>query len=756
MHDQEGSAQPDMPVSQAAAVPVAEPARDAAPGAEPPDTSGSRSLFPVERVLFALVLIGAALIRLVGAGQLEPNVSTAETVQLAAVESLMADPGFSLFGRAGLGASGLALAPAALLRIVRPEPELALRLYTALGSLAFITLFYALCRTRFTPVVSLTATGLLAFSPWTVFFGRNGELNVFVACWAVVAILALQRALRGGSPIYWVWAGAASTAGLYWHPSAIWLLPALSVPIIVTAVTDRRARPRLIVACCVFLAAGLLVAAPRVPGLLTSPISTPGMLTANGAPPDPASSLRNRAQGLIRAFIFLDPGVTGDGRYQAPGISPVDSLTGLLMLAGIGLAAWKMPSRSLPLAALLLPLAGSQLASPRVPTLGDALVALPGLYLLVAEALERLVLVMPFPAVTRAVLLAAIPAYALFGWQSYTGWIGSAASAQARQPALDYDEIDAWIGEQRLAMESGQPVASAKQWRDDHPRLATGSRVIRRPREASPAAGPNVILQLGLRPAGEARGEGGPRAGRGVAAAQNGEVFVSDQTGRVSRLDPDKQILSPVPQRGPALEQISDMAVDLDGFLYLADAERSLLVKLAPTGEVVATIGGEWGMYRPRGIAIGPDGRIYVADTGRNRVVIGETNGRVVKSVTPPSSFGAFEQPTEVAIDASGRIYVGLPEIGRLAILDEGGQVLGGWSIPKGNTIESSRIAVVADGAIVMTDPAQGKVRLLDADGRELAVADAPGRPYGIASVAGRVYVTELGSGRLVQFAVGQ
>ena len=721
--------------------------------------TATRSLFPAERVLFAVVLVAATLIRLIGAGQLEPNVSTAETVQLAAVEALISGnsgSGSSLFGWAGLGASGLALVPAAALRVLRPEPELALRLYAGLGSIAFVALFYVLCRQRFAPVVSLTATALLAFSPWSIYFGRNGELNAIAASWAIVAILALQRALRGGGPQHWLAAGAASTAGLYWHPSAIWLLPALTVPIILTAVADRRARSRLTVALCVFVAAGLLVAAPRVSALLSHPISTPAMLTAEGAPPDAPVSLRNRAQAAVRAFIFLDPGVTPDTRYQPTATAPLDSLTGILLLAGIGLAAWKMPSGALPLAAFLVPLVGSQLISPRVPTLGDALVALPALYLLVGESLDRLVLVLPFPSVTRAVLLAAIPAYALFGWQAYAGWIGSAASAQARQPALDYDELDAWIGEQREAMQARQPAPSAKQWRDDHPRLATGSRVVRRPREARSNVSPNVMSQMGLRAVGEARGEGGDRAGRGVAAGPNGEVYVSDQNGRVSRLDPDRQVLTPLPQQGPRLEHVSDIAADKDGFLYLADAERSLLVKLAPTGQILSTFGAEWGMYRPRGIAIGPDGRLYVADTGRNRVVIGETSGKLVKSIVPPSSFGAFEQPTEVAVDASGRIYVGLPEIGRLAILDESGQLLGGWSIPKGNTIESSRIAVVADGAIAMSDPAQGKVRLLDADGRELAVADAPGRPYGVATADGRVFVADTAGGRLLQFTLGQ
>ena len=176
---------------------------------------------------------------------------------------------------------------------------------------------------------------------------------------------------------------------------------------------------------------------------------------------------------------------------------------------------------------------------------------------------------------------------------------------------------------------------------------------------------------------------------------------------------------------------------------------------MRPTGELLATLGADWGMYRPRGLAIGPDGRIFVADTGRNRIAVGTPDGRLQKTIVPPASFGAFEQPTEVAVDPSGRIYVGLPEIGRLVILDEGGDVLGGWAIPKGNTIESARMVVIADGVVAVTEPNEGKLRLLDADGRELAVADAPGRPYGLALANARLFVAEPAAGRLTVFSLG-
>lgn len=710
---------------------------------------------PGERILLALLLVAAAVVRLAGPGQLEPNVSTVEVAHLAAIEGLLADANVGLFSRTAIGASGLALLPAAMLRVVRPEPELALRLYAALGSLAFVALFYVLCRTRFSPVVSLTTTGLLAFSPWSIFFGRNGELSGFVGAWAVVATLCLERALLRGGTGPWLLAGGTATAGLYWHPSAVWLLPALAIPVIWKAVERPRARPMLTVALCVFVSAGLLVAAPRAQGLLTLSTSTAELLVAEGAPAPPPTDLRARAQQTARAFFLLDPSVSGDGRYLPTGRTPLDAATGLLLLGGLLLAAWRLPTRVLPMALCLVPLLGSQLASPRVPALADAVVALLGLYLLVAEALARLLAVLPFPSVTRAAMLVAIPAYALSGWGAYTDWIGSAASAQARQPALDYDEIDAWAGEQRALIMAGRPARAAQAWRAEHPRLATGSRVIRRPRNAPGAPAQADFSQLTLRQTGQAAGQTGGRAPRGLAATPGGEVFAADITGGISRLDPERNALVAVQGRTPPLEQISDLAADAEGFLYLADAERSLLVKLSPTGELVGTLGAEWGMYRPRGLGIGPDGRIYVADTGRNRITVGTTDGRFVKSIAPPSSFGPFEQPTAVAVDASGRIYVGLPELGRLAILDDTGEVLGGWTTPKGNTIESSRLAVVADGAIAMTNPAQANVRLMDADGRELAAADASGRPFGVAVAGGNLYVGEPASGRVLIFSLG-
>ena len=182
-HPVADDALPDEPSTERATAAPADDLNEA--DDEDPTVVAARRWRPSgERTLLALLLVGAAIVRLVGPGQIEPNVSTAEIGHLGTIEALLAGRETGLLGWTDLGASVLALLPAALLRLLRPEPELALRLYAALGSLAFVGLFYLLCRTRFAPVVSLATTALLAFSPWSIFFGRNGELNAFVGCWA--------------------------------------------------------------------------------------------------------------------------------------------------------------------------------------------------------------------------------------------------------------------------------------------------------------------------------------------------------------------------------------------------------------------------------------------------------------------------------------------------------------------------------------------------------------------------------------------
>jgi len=64
-------------------------------------------------------------------------------------------------------------------------------------------------------------------------------------------------------------------------------------------------------------------------------------------------------------------------------------------------------------------------------------------------------------------------------------------------------------------------------------------------------------------------------------------------------------------------------------------------------------------LSRPSGVSIGPDDRIYVADTSKHRLVVFDIQGRYVSSISG-SDLGAysFRYPVSVAVAQDGRVYV--------------------------------------------------------------------------------------------------
>src|SRR6476620_518519 len=134
--------------------------------------------------------------------------------------------------------------------------------------------------------------------------------------------------------------------------------------------------------------------------------------------------------------------------------------------------------------------------------------------------------------------------------------------------------------------------------------------------------------------------EGGRGAGKGefdsptaIAVDPNGNVLVADtKNGRIEKFSPTGGFLSAIGTKGTGhgqLEEPNGIAVDGAGNIYVAEIGHNHRVqKLAPDGTFIA----EWtpGLYGPRRIAIGPDGSVYVVDSGRNRIVKFSPNGQVL------------------------------------------------------------------------------------------------------------------------------
>jgi DNA-binding beta-propeller fold protein YncE len=159
------------------------------------------------------------------------------------------------------------------------------------------------------------------------------------------------------------------------------------------------------------------------------------------------------------------------------------------------------------------------------------------------------------------------------------------------------------------------------------------------------------------------------------------------------------------------------IAIDPDGNVWVADADGRngkghVVVKFSPTGKVLLTLGrpgmpGDAPGYfnRPTGVAIARNGDVFVAD-GHG----GDSNARVVKfSKTgrfitawgrKGSAQGEFDTPHAIAVDSQERVYVADRANSRIQVFDANGTFLAEWKQfgrPSGVYIDAHDTIYVAD-----------------------------------------------------------
>ena|GEM_PF-578160 len=267
-------------------------------------------------------------------------------------------------------------------------------------------------------------------------------------------------------------------------------------------------------------------------------------------------------------------------------------------------------------------------------------------------------------------------------------------------------------------------------------------------------------------------GDGGPasesrlRDPNGVAMAPDGSLYIADTVNnRIRRVDPDGIITTVAGSSftggfsgdgGPAtearLDYPDDVAIGPDGSFYFSDYYNDRICRVDPNGIINTVAGngtpgysGDGGLATnaqlggPRGIAVGPDGSLYIADSGNQRIRRVNPSG-IITTVAGNGTSGflgdggpavdaRLNRPSGVDVGPDGIIYIADTDNHRIRRVGSDGiitTVAGSWSNGyggDGGPATSARlkypddVAVGPDGSLYIADRENNCIRQVNPAG---------------------------------------
>lgn len=238
----------------------------------------------------------------------------------------------------------------------------------------------------------------------------------------------------------------------------------------------------------------------------------------------------------------------------------------------------------------------------------------------------------------------------------------------------------------------------------------------------------------------------------GVVSDGKGLVYVTDtaKPPRVEVFDDVKREVRMIGTEGPGQLQLPlGLALGPDGAIYVADARRKQVVVFGPDGGLRAAYGSKDTLERPTAVAVdGARGLLYVADTGGHRVqVFALAGGAQVRTIGQRGGRpGEFNYPEALALAKDGALYVVDAMNFRYQVFDADGRLVathGSMGQEPGRFARPKAIALDADGNVYVSDAAFSNVQVFDAEGRLLIWLGGGGTAPGAFMLSEGVFVDE-------------
>lgn len=290
-----------------------------------------------------------------------------------------------------------------------------------------------------------------------------------------------------------------------------------------------------------------------------------------------------------------------------------------------------------------------------------------------------------------------------------------------------------------------------------------------------------IAAESSLGITGNGAGEfAGPRS---IAFAPDGSFYVADSRNhRVQHFSGSGQYLNEFGGYGDSTAGTAQIglfnepwgvAVAPNGDVFVSDTWNHRIQKFGPDGVPIKswgffgtseTVGG---LYGPRGIAVSEDGRVFVADTGNQRVMIYDQEGAQLGIIGSDGfEIGQFSEPVDIALDKLGNVYVTDTWNQRVQVFTEFDNYIytpvRSWEIDgwDSQSLDNKPYIAVANDLVFVSDPEGYRVLVFNQNGDFMYAfgqfgndMTSLGLPNGLAvDPEGGLWVVDSGNDRLLQF----